>query len=160
MRYLISTGSNLGQRSGHLASALTALQKAGAELIKASAIYETEPWGFESGEAFLNQVLEMDTGISPPKMMDRILEIEHKLGRTRNHANGYESRKIDIDILLIDNLIVREKGLEVPHPRLHERKFVLVPAVEIAPDWKHPVFKQSLLELLRECADKQSVVKV
>lgn len=160
MRYLISTGSNLGQRSEHLASALAALQKAGAVLINASGIYETEPWGFKSGNAFLNQVLEMDTVISPQKMMDRILEIEHKLGRTRSNANGYESRKIDIDILLIDNLIVREKGLEVPHPRMHERKFVLEPAVEIAPEWEHPVFRKSLKELLRACNDAESVVRI
>lgn len=160
MRYLISTGSNLGNRSENLDNALFGLEKAGANLVQASSVYETKPWGFKAGIEFFNQVLEMDTVIAPQKMMDHILKIEYELGRTRGNANGYESRKIDIDILLVDNLTICEKGLEVPHPRMHERKFVLVPAVEIAGEWQHPVLKKSLSELLRACNDAESVVRI
>lgn len=160
MRYLISTGSNLGNRSENLASATSKLKGTGAKLLSASSVYETEPWGFNAGSAFFNQVLELDADISPQNMMDLILIIEHQLGRTRSDANTYESRQIDIDILLVDNLILREKGLEVPHPRMHERKFVLVPAVEITPEWEHPVLKKSLSELLHACNDTESVVRL
>lgn len=93
-------------------------------------------------------------------MIVEILRIESALGRTRSVADEYQSRIIDIDILLVDDIIIREEGLEVPHPKMHDRKFVLVPAVEIAPEWEHPIMKKSLSDILNECSDTESVERI
>ena len=111
-------------------------------VVSVSSVYETEPWGFESDNEFLNMVLCVETDLSPSGLLGRILMIESQLGRIRCE-NQYSSRNIDIDILLYNNEIVNEAALEIPHPRMHERRFVLVPLAEIAPELIHPVLKKS-----------------
>lgn len=150
----------MGNRSENLGRAVSGLQQVGATLIRASSVYETEPWGFSAGKSFFNQVLEMEASLTPQQMIVEILRIESALGRTRSVADEYQSRIIDIDILLVDDIIIREEGLEVPHPKMHDRKFVLVPAVEIAPEWEHPIMKKSLSDILNECSDTESVERI
>jgi 2-amino-4-hydroxy-6-hydroxymethyldihydropteridine diphosphokinase len=124
-----------------------------------SAIYETEPWGFESSDLFWNQVLELQVDISAPKVLQKTLQIEQELGRTRK-INQYDSRVIDIDILFYDDQVIELPELVIPHPRIQERKFVLVPLNEIIPDKVHPVLQKSIHQLLAECPDLLKVEKV
>ena len=126
------------------------------KIISSSSIYETEPWGFKSDYKFLNMVLSIETELSPSGLIGRILMIESQLGRIRCESQN-SSRKIDIDILLYDNGIIEEHTLKIPHPRMHERKFVLVPLCEIAPEIMHPVLKKTMAELLKACKDKCKV---
>ena len=106
-----------------------------------SAIYETEPWGFESDDIFWNQVLEISTGLSAEEVLTQTQQIENELGRTRK-ANRYDSRIIDIDILFFGNQIIQTENLVVPHPRIQERKFALVPLCEIVSGLIHPIFQK------------------
>jgi 2-amino-4-hydroxy-6-hydroxymethyldihydropteridine diphosphokinase len=128
-------------------------------IIKFSSIYETAPWGFESEQNFLNQVLIVSTKLTPIKLLHQCLEIETDLGRIRQTGN-YTSRTMDVDILFFNEEIVRTKQIVIPHERLHLRRFTLKPLVEIAPDFIHPVFKKSLSLLLQECEDHSEVIKL
>ena len=118
-----------------------------------SSVYETEPWGFQSNEEFLNQVVKVKTDLNPSGLLGRILMIESLLGRVRGERR-YESRLIDIDILLYEDIIVDEESLKIPHPLMHQRRFVLIPLCELAPDMIHPVLGKSLTVLLEICEDK------
>lgn len=124
-----------------------------------SHIYETEPWGFLSEDLFWNQALELCVEISAREVLGRCQQIEKETGRTRK-AEQYDSRIMDIDILFYGNEIVESPGLEIPHPRISERRFVLVPLNEIAPGLIHPVNQKSIAQLLAECPDPLKVQKV
>jgi 2-amino-4-hydroxy-6-hydroxymethyldihydropteridine diphosphokinase len=154
----LGLGSNLGERNEILQEAKTRIAEVIGTVVSVSSIYETEPWGFESENDFLNMVLFVKTELSPSGLLGRILMIESQLGRTRCDT-GYTSRNIDIDILLYDNEIVRDEALVIPHPKMHERRFVLVPLAEIAPEIIHPVFNKSIASLLKSCKDKSLVRK-
>jgi 2-amino-4-hydroxy-6-hydroxymethyldihydropteridine diphosphokinase len=119
-------------------------------------VYETGPWGFKSGKKFLNRVLGVETVLNPSDLLERILKIESDLGRIRS-GKGYSSRIIDIDILFFGDEIINEGSIVIPHPHLHERKFVLVPLNDIAPEFVHPVLKKTVEELLSLCTDKGKV---
>jgi 2-amino-4-hydroxy-6-hydroxymethyldihydropteridine diphosphokinase len=127
------------------------------KIITASLVYETEPWGFKSETEFLNQVVLVETNLSPSGLLGRVLMIESQLGRLRDEKQ-YTSRKIDIDILLYNNSIIKDVSLVIPHPLMHERRFVLTPLCEIAPDLIHPALKKSIKYLLKKCPDKCKVV--
>ena len=152
----IGLGSNIGDREGHLEDAIGMIKGKIGEVLSFSNIYETEPWGFSSDDNFLNMVVRIKTGHGAVRLINEILKVEKGLGRTRSGAQ-YESRIIDIDILLYGDKIIKHSGLTIPHPLIQERKFVLVPLCDLYQDGIHPVLKKSFLTLYEECTDKCEV---
>lgn len=141
----IALGSNMGDRQANLETAIQNL-KPKIRVLKRSSIYETPPWGFIDQPSFLNMAIKAETSLSPEKLLNFIKTLEKDLGRKANFRNG--PRLIDLDILFYNQLTINIPGLNIPHPRLHERGFVLVPLAEIAPDFIHPVLKITMHELL------------
>jgi len=152
----VSLGGNLGDRDQNLLKAKGLLEKRIGAITGCSSIYETEPWGFKSTDMFLNQVLIIETDQDPQSLLINILEIEDLLGRKRS-IDGYSSRPMDIDILFYQDKVIRDKHLQVPHPRLHKRMFNLLPLNEVDGSFIHPVFNKSVGQLLQECPDKMKV---
>lgn len=152
-------GGNLGNKQQVFADTRARLEKQVGIISASSAIYETEPWGFESEDLFWNQALELETDLSPEDVLAQTQLIEKELGRIRKEKQ-YDSRVIDIDILFFDDHIIKTGNLTVPHPRIQERKFALVPLCEIAGDFIHPLFQKSILELLDECLDQLKVKRI
>jgi len=157
MNAFLGIGTNLGDREVNLQEVLVRIEESIGEILAVSSVYETEPWGFESKDWFLNMILYIRTDLKPSGLLGRILIIEALMGRVRDEKD-YKSRIIDIDILLYENETISEPGLTIPHPRLHKRRFVLVPMCEINPDGIHPVLKKSFTSLLKECQDKSKVM--
>ena len=148
-------GSNLGDRAGHLERALGELRGGGVEVKRVSSVWETEPVGVRNQPWFRNVVAEGETELFPVQLLDRLQEIEIRMGRRRLREQG--PRTMDIDILLYGNFCIRSRRLTVPHPRLGERKFVLEPLVELAPDLRHPVSRLTMRELLALTPDRSTV---
>ncbi|WP_025765039.1 2-amino-4-hydroxy-6-hydroxymethyldihydropteridine diphosphokinase [Dyadobacter tibetensis] len=144
-------GSNLGDRQAVLSQASEEIVRAVGTIQKSSSLYETAPWGVTNQPAFLNQVLEVRTTLSPDAVLHSVLEIEQALGRVRFERWG--ARVIDIDILFFNDLVCHEARLTIPHPRLHERRFTLVPLAEIAPVLVHPLLGKTIQILLDETSD-------
>lgn len=155
--YLL-TGGNMGKRQENLAMAYNYVDQQCGRVINASSIYETEAWGKNDQPSFLNQVLEIQTNLTPRQLLKKILLIEKQIGRVREEKYG--PRIIDIDILLFNDDIHNYPSLKIPHPELPNRRFVLVPLAEIAPEFIHPVFKKTITELLAVCPDKLTVKKI
>jgi 2-amino-4-hydroxy-6-hydroxymethyldihydropteridine diphosphokinase len=130
----VALGSNLGDRERNLAAARDALGRGTLTIERASSIYETEPWGAANQGRYLNQVVRGHTQLTPQALLASVLETERRLGRDRAHAERFGPRVIDLDILLYEGAAVNEPDLQIPHPRMMERAFVLVPLAEIAPD--------------------------
>lgn len=156
---LLSLGSNLGKREENLQRAVNLIFKYLGNVTKISSVYETPAWGFE-GEAFLNCVLEIQTESDANQLMKEILAIENALGRKRNNKSSYESRIIDIDLLFYKDTVVNTDFITVPHPRIQERQFVLIPLHEIAPEFQHPVLNKKISTLLSETTDTSSIEKI
>ena len=153
-----SIGSNQGERSDNLESAIKLLSQEIGKLVRVSKMYESEPWGYKDQNQFLNQVLWFETNLMPKKILRIAMEIEKVLGRKRTVGwKGYESRTMDIDILLYDRLEICEPDLCIPHLKMHLRNFVLIPLVEIAPDVIHPFFRITAEQLRIDCIDKAKV---
>jgi 2-amino-4-hydroxy-6-hydroxymethyldihydropteridine diphosphokinase len=142
----IGLGSNVGDRAANLEAALTALAELGT--IKArSSVYETQPMEVPNQQWFLNRAVALETELMPKQLLARLLDIERSLGRKRCTTQPKGPRTIDLDILLFGSSVVDAAGLTIPHPAMHQRRFVLEPLAEIAPDARHPVFKRSMREL-------------
>jgi 2-amino-4-hydroxy-6-hydroxymethyldihydropteridine diphosphokinase len=150
-------GSNLGDRFAALGRAMELIREEAGEITAASSVWETEPWGFDADELFLNMVVVIRTTLEPARMMQLFRSIEGRMGRRRSGGGKYESRIIDLDILLWDNRVIMLPGLEVPHPKLHSRRFVLEPLTEVAPDTVHPVTGLTVREMLELCDDRSDV---
>ena len=145
----IAFGSNLGDKQKNIAKALQKIDEhAEIHITKESSIIETEPWGYQNQDNFLNSVIEVQTSLSAEELMKTLLEIESKLGRVREIKNG--PRTIDLDIIFFDNQISEDEFITLPHPRMHEREFVLKPLAEVNPDYIHPILNKTTKELLEE----------
>jgi len=153
-------GTNLGERQNSLDLAIDQIKTRIGEVIKTSQIYETEPWGEKDQPAFYNIALEVITSLMPDKLIDVINNIEKSMGRERTASNKWKERTIDIDILFYDNLIIETENLVIPHPRFHMRKFAIIPMMEIAPQYIHPLLKKDISTLLTETEDKLEVKPV
>lgn len=153
-------GSNSGNKAEYIRQATHLLIQQTGRLAASSSLYETAPWGFESDEPFLNQVLQLETGLCPEAFLQEALSIEKTLGRLRPSEVRYASRTIDIDLLFCDTEIIRTPSLTIPHPRIAERRFVLVPLNEIMPSFVHPLLRKPVSRLLAECNDPLTVKKL
>lgn len=151
----ILLGSNLGNRQLLVNQACKMIEERCGKIVAKSRLYESEPWGFKSEHWFLNQVVEINTSLTPDELMDTLLAIEKELGRDRSTPHeGYVSRPMDLDILYWnDGLIADNQHVIVPHPRLHLRRFTLLPLCDVAPDYVHPILKKTNRQLLDECDD-------
>lgn len=152
----VSLGSNLGDRLKSIKRALTEIEESPRVLVnKLSPVYETQPVGPQNQSWFLNQVIEIQTSLDPGSLLEFLSAIENHMGRKREVESG--SRNIDLDILLYEDRIVDTDRLVIPHPRMHQRKFVLIPLSQIAPDVYHPVLGKSARRLLEGCKDDSLV---
>ncbi len=178
----ILLGSNRGDRLDYLTSALRMISIQAGLIVRKSAVYESAPWGFDDSTNFLNQVVEIETKLPPEELLEQLLTIESRLGRirpfnacgcsipsgldgfsdqnpgSRHSDNLYASRTIDLDILFYGDRLVFTDNLMIPHPRLHERRFTLVPLNEIAPGLVHPLLKKKISTLLGECRDQAKII--
>jgi len=156
----ILIGSNVGNRESLLDQACVLVNEFCGRITEKSPIYESEPWGFVAEQCFLNQVIKMETELSPDVLMLKLLDIEKELGRDRTTPHeGYVSRPMDLDILYFGSQIIDTEHVTAPHPRLHLRKFTLMPLCDIAPDFIHPKMKMSNTKLLMLCNDEGLVKK-
>ena len=155
----VGLGSNLGNRAGYLLLAVRGMLDAGLDVIRLSNVYETQPVENENQPSFLNMVAELrgSTLPSPEQVMARLLRIEYSLGRTRDIHMG--PRTIDLDLLICMDSQMETEFLTLPHPRMHDRRFVLVPLKELVPTLVHPVLGKSISELLTETSDNSAVAR-
>lgn len=159
----LSLGSNRGNREQLLSRSCAMIRERIGDQCKFSSFYESDPWGFEDPVPFYNLAAEVKTNLSPGELLKKIREIENRLGRHPRHPDAfrrtrggkrmYEPRTLDIDILFYGSKTIFTEDLIIPHPRLHERRFVLVSLAEIAPDLIHPVLKKTIGELSASCRD-------
>ena len=157
MDYYLNIGANTGNRRDNLYRAVAFLV-AGTSGGAVSSIVESEPWGFESDNRFLNLGVKLSSDIEPQQMLDRIHDIERRLGSAAHRdANGnYIDRLVDIDIVAIDDQVINTPTLQVPHPHLPERDFFLKPMLQLAPDWRHPVSRLTAVQMLEELSSQNS----
>ena len=150
-------GGNLGDRELSIEAAIDKIKQQAGTVSAISKIYETEAWGVTNQNDYLNCCLQLKTRLLPDELIVALLKIEHDLGRERDVYHTYEPRTIDIDILFYDNEVIEHNHLTIPHPRLHLRKFVLIPLNDIASGVQHPVLEKTVNELLLECSDVSDV---
>lgn len=151
----LQLGSNVGERELYLNNSITLITEEIGSIRKKSKVYESVPWGVENQNNYLNQVLQIKSLCSPEEVLEIVLQIEDKIGRIRNEKWG--ERIIDIDILFFNDLIIEKEGICIPHIHLQNRKFVLIPLNEIAPNFMHPKYNKTISELLIHCKDIESV---
>jgi 2-amino-4-hydroxy-6-hydroxymethyldihydropteridine diphosphokinase len=151
----LSLGSNLGDRAANLERAIEALSEIGVRVLRRSSIYETEPVDFLAQPWFLNCVVEAVTSLKPRQLLEELQAIERKLGSRKLVPRG--PRIIDLDVLFYEAAVIHSAGIEIPHPRLAERRFVLVPLAELSPELRHPVLRKTAAELLAATKDRSEV---
>ena len=160
-RCFILFGSNRGDKNKIYAQACLLINNRCGRIVAQSSAYESEPWGFEAKEWFLNRLIVVETELEPEAMLHQLLDIEAELGRVRHpETGGYTSRTADLDILYYGSRIVLTDSLTIPHPRLHQRRFALLPLCEVAPEFVHPAFNMTQTELLKRCFDFSEVRKI
>jgi 2-amino-4-hydroxy-6-hydroxymethyldihydropteridine diphosphokinase len=155
----LSLGGNIGQRQQNLREALGHIQSKLGILEAISSVYETQAWGSSSQKLYLNQVVRMRSHLSPQNLLAGIAAIEQSFGRVRGNDRNAD-RSMDIDILFYNQEIIDTDEIQVPHPRLHLRKFVLIPLCEIDPAYHHPLFGRNIQQLLADCGDSLLVEKI
>lgn len=156
---ILSLGSNQGNRLSMITTCIDLIHSEIAVVVKVSKIYETPAWGFDS-EPFYNAAILIHTSKSPQKILNQVLKVERKLGRVRSEASGYQSRLIDIDIIAFDEEIIATENLQIPHPLLQNRKFVLQPMLDLGLNWEHPTLKKSVAQLLVQTDDVSEIKAV
>ena len=144
----LALGTNIENKRRNMITAAALLAERVGDVLALSGFYETEPWGFQSENTFLNAALQLDTSLSPLELLKATQEIEIEMGRTQKSNGAYHDRIIDIDILLYEDLVLQTPELTLPQPLMHERLFVMEPLAEIAPNVIHPVFKKPVISLL------------
>ena len=152
-KIVLSIGSNQGDRKSLIQQAIDTINREVATVVSVSKLYESLSWGFES-EPFYNCAILVHTSKSASKILKALLNIEKKLGRIRTEETGYKSRTIDIDIISFNNDIIETEVLNVPHPQMQNRMFVLVPMKDLQTEFFHPISKQNIQELIANCPDK------
>lgn len=152
-------GGNLGNVMKTFAQAISAIGMQAGTVVRQSSSFESEPWGMGPTEVFMNQAVEITTELDPSSLLQVLLRIESDFGRIRN-TTAPESRTLDIDILLFNDIVYNKKNLVIPHPRLQQRRFALMPLAQIAPEKVHPVLGKSIETLLRECTDTLHVAEI
>lgn len=155
MKYFLSLGSNVGDRERNLRRAVNLLKRRAIKILDASSLYETEPVGDKDQPWFINQVVHIESILAPGDLLSLLQSIERYMGRTKSHPGG--PRLIDLDILLAEDTVLGTRNLVIPHPRLQERKFVLVPLNEIEPDARHPVLEKPIQAVLASTVDRSTV---
>ena len=150
-------GGNTGNIQLNFETAQRLLLEKAGEIEAVSSVYNSEPWGLSEQPEFINQALIISTLLQPLSLLEVCNEIEMQIGKNKTEVNG--PRSIDIDILLYSDMVIQLPGLTIPHPRLHLRKFNLLPLAEIAPDWIHPLLHTSIRQLLKNCTDSLHVEK-
>lgn len=151
----IALGTNLGDRMANFNEAIRALKEV-VDVCRTSPVYETPPWGYLDQPMFLNQVLEVETDLSPQDLHSHTKQIELEVGRTKTFQYG--PRIIDLDILFFDDLMIDSESLKIPHPRIEGRGFVLVPMADLAPDFVHPILGKTIRQLCEE-SDRSGIVQ-
>jgi 2-amino-4-hydroxy-6-hydroxymethyldihydropteridine diphosphokinase len=155
----IGFGANVGEPVSQVREALDRLcTSSGVRCVRVSSLYRTEPVGWEEQDWFVNGVVQIETTMGARRLMKLLLEIEEAMARVRTRADG--PRNIDLDLLLFEDRVIDDRDLQVPHPRMHERRFVLVPLGEIAPDFRHPVLGRSISELRESLSDGKIVERI
>ena len=149
----LGLGTNIGNRRGNLVKAASLLAERVGDILALSGFMETEPWGFESENLFLNAAIKMETPLTPDELLSATQAIEREMGREKKSDGTYHDRVIDIDILLYDNRVIEQPGLIVPHPLMQKRLFVMAPLAEIAPFERHPLLGQTFMELADSLRD-------
>ena len=149
----LGLGTNIGNRRGNMVKAAALLAERVGDILALSGSMETEPWGFESENLFLNAAIKMETPLTPDELLSATQAIEREMGREKKSDGTYHDRVIDIDILLYDNRVIEQLGLIVPHPLMQERLFVMAPLAEIAPFERHPLLGQTFMELADSLRD-------
>ncbi len=156
---ILSLGTNLGNKLENLNIALVKI-KSISDILKVSSIYQTPPWGFKSDD-FYNISVKIKTSLNAAELLIKLLLFEKELGRFRNkNIEGYQARPLDIDILFFNDEIINTPNLEVPHPRIQDRKFVLIPTIEIAKSFRHPLLNDMLENLLLKTNDTSEITKL
>ena len=157
-RVTLLIGGNQGNRAELLQQACNMIGQEIGDIVQLSSIYESEAWGFEAEQSFLNQAVVVETRLDAQQVLNKALAIEAELGRVRM-GNGYASRTMDIDILFVDDNCIDTPELIVPHPRIHQRNFVLVPLCEIMPDFVHPILQKTMSNLLKISPDEGKITR-
>ena len=154
---ILLLGGNLGNRELALAQAMEKVEELAGEITAHSSIYESEPWGFEDKNRFLNQAIKVNTELNPKQLLSTLLEIEQSLGRVR--TGQLSARTIDLDILFYGNEKINTETLTIPHPRISERLFTLLPLAEVTDNKPLPVLKTTAQELIKNCPDKSEILR-
>jgi len=155
----LGIGGNIGNKEKNFEEVYQIIDNEIGKIIRSSSVYETPPWGFQAEESFWNSIIEISTSLEDLELLWKIQEVEDRFGRKRGKEQ-YTSREMDIDILYFDDIYIETKTFIIPHPRIHQRKFVLVPLAEIAPELKHPLLRLTSLEMLENCKDASMIKKV